>query len=74
MCRRNGFDPKHPPLRGRAARSFGARLLLLLLGLVLVTLIGIVPVVGPLAWLLIMLLGLGALWRAFRVNPAHAPA
>jgi cytoskeletal protein CcmA (bactofilin family) len=60
--------------RGRTERSFGGRLLLLLAGLVVVTLIGIVPVLGVFVWLLVMLLGLGALWQAFRVGPSQAPA
>jgi cytoskeletal protein CcmA (bactofilin family) len=60
--------------RSRAERSFGGRLLLLLAGLVVVTLIGIVPVLGVLVWLLVMLLGLGALWQAFRIRPSQVPA
>jgi hypothetical protein len=60
--------------RGRAQRSFGSRLLLLLAGLFLITLIGIVPVVGVLVWLLVMLLGLGALWRALQAKPSVIPA
>lgn len=60
--------------RDRAARSFGGRLLLLLAGLIVVTLIGIVPVLGILVWLLVVLLGLGALWQAFRVRPSQVPA
>jgi cytoskeletal protein CcmA (bactofilin family) len=60
--------------RSRAERSFGTRLLLLIVGLVVVTLIGVVPVLGVFLWLLIMLLGLGALWQALRVRPGPAPA
>lgn len=60
--------------RGRAERSFGGRLLLLLAGLVVVTLIGIIPVLGILVWLLVVLLGLGALWEALRVRPSQVPA
>jgi hypothetical protein len=59
--------------RGRTERSLGGRLLLLLAGLVMVTLIGIVPVLGVFVWLLVMLAGLGALWQAFRVGPSQAP-
>jgi hypothetical protein len=59
--------------RGRAEYSLGGRLLLLLAGLVVVTLIGIVPVLGVLVWLLVILLGLGALWQAPRVRPSRAP-
>ena len=60
--------------RGRAERSFGGRLLLLLAGLVVVTLIGVVPVLGILVWLLVVLLGLGALWEVLRVRPSQVPA
>ena len=60
--------------RGRAERSFGGRLLLLLAGLVIVTLIGIIPVLGILVWLLILLLGLGALWQASHARPSQVPA
>ena len=60
--------------RGRAQRSFGSRLLLLLAGLFLITLIGIVPVVGVLVWLLVMLLGVGASWRVFQAKPSVGPA
>jgi hypothetical protein len=60
--------------RSRAERTLGGRLLLLLAGLVVVTLIGVVPVLGVLVWLLVVLLGLGALWQAFHVRPAQAPA
>jgi hypothetical protein len=60
--------------RSRAERSFGGRLLLLLAGLVVITLIGVVPVLGVLVWLLVLLLGLGALWQAFRIRPSQVPA
>jgi cytoskeletal protein CcmA (bactofilin family) len=60
--------------RGRAEHSFTGRLLLLLAGLGVVTLAGIVPVVGALVWLLVMLLGLGALWQALRIRSVQAPA
>lgn len=60
--------------RGRAQRSFASRLLLLLAGLLLITIIGIIPVVGVLVWLLVMLLGLGALWRALQAKPSVIPA
>lgn len=60
--------------RGRAERSFGMRLLFLLGGLVVVSLIGIVPIVGALVWLLVMFIGLGALWQALRVKPSPRPA
>jgi cytoskeletal protein CcmA (bactofilin family) len=59
--------------RRRAERlSFGGRLLLLLAGLVVITLIGIVPVLGVFVWLLVMLFGLGAMWQAFRVGQSRA--
>ena len=60
--------------RSRAERSFGGRLLLLLVGLVVVTMIGVVPVLGVLVWLLVVLLRLGALWQAFHVRPSRVPA
>jgi cytoskeletal protein CcmA (bactofilin family) len=60
--------------RSRTERSFGGRLLLLLAGLVVITLIGVVPVLGVLVWLLVVLLGLGALWGAFRVRQSQVPA
>jgi hypothetical protein len=40
----------------------------------LITIIGIIPVVGVLVWLLVMLLGLGALWRALQAKPSVIPA
>ena len=46
--------------RDQVKRSFGSRLLLLLAGLFVITLTGVVPVVGVLLWGLVMLLGVGA--------------
>jgi cytoskeletal protein CcmA (bactofilin family) len=63
--------------RGRESRSFGGRLLLLFVGLLILTLIGIVPVLGFFTWLIAIIAGLGALWRAFRANtiaPTSHPA
>jgi hypothetical protein len=59
--------------RSRTERSLLGRLLLLLAGLAAVTLIGVVPIVGVLVWLLVMLLGLGALWQSLRIRSAQAP-
>jgi hypothetical protein len=62
--------------RERAARSFGGRLLLLIVGLIVLTLLGLIPIIGFLTWVLAVLIGLGALWRALRAAPppAGAPA
>jgi cytoskeletal protein CcmA (bactofilin family) len=60
--------------RTRSEQTLLSRVILLLAGLLVVALIGIVPVVGPLVWLLVMLLGLGALWQALRARSATSPS
>jgi cytoskeletal protein CcmA (bactofilin family) len=60
--------------RGREPRSWGGRVLLLLVGLIVLTLIGLVPFLGFVSWMLALLIGLGALWHALRAPPASAPA
>jgi cytoskeletal protein CcmA (bactofilin family) len=52
--------------RGREERSFIGRIALLLAGLLALTVIGLIPVLGFLTWLLAVTLGLGAFWQAFR--------
>jgi len=47
-------------------RSFWGRLLLLLAGLAILTILGIVPFLGILASLVALTIGLGAMWKAFR--------
>ncbi len=59
--------------RQRAPRSFGGRFGLLLIGMIVLTVLGLIPFVGFVIWLLALLLGLGALWRAVRSAPAAAP-
>jgi hypothetical protein len=60
--------------RSRSEQTLLRRVILLLAGLLVIALIGIVPVVGPLIWLLVMLLGLGALWQALRARSATSPS
>jgi hypothetical protein len=55
--------------RERTPRSFGGRLLLLIVGLIALTLLGLVPIIGFLTWVLAVLIGLGAFWRALRAEP-----
>jgi cytoskeletal protein CcmA (bactofilin family) len=52
--------------RRRAVRSFGGRVLLLVVGLLILAVIGLVPVLGFVVGVLALLIGLGALWRAAR--------
>ena len=59
--------------RARAARSFFARLLLLILGLIALTAVGLVPFLGFLTWLVALLIGLGATWQALRAPRAAVP-
>jgi hypothetical protein len=62
--------------RAGATRSFGGRLLLLLGGLLVLVLVGLVPLVGFVTWLVAVMFGLGAVWRALRGPsvPVAAPA
>jgi cytoskeletal protein CcmA (bactofilin family) len=60
--------------RARGERSFSRRLLLLLGGLILLAVIGLVPVLGFLTWLVAVLLGLGAIWHVLRTGAAPTPA
>jgi hypothetical protein len=58
--------------RPRREASLTMRLVQLLVGVVVLTLIGLIPVVGPLVWLIALLLGLGATWRVLRLRLAPA--
>jgi hypothetical protein len=60
--------------RERATRSFWSRLGLLVVGMVVLTLLGIIPVVGFLVWLAALILGLGAVWQGLRRPPPPAAA
>jgi cytoskeletal protein CcmA (bactofilin family) len=60
--------------RQRSTRGFGARLLFLIVGLVILTVIGLIPIVGFITWLIALLVGLGGLWYAMRNRTAPAPA
>jgi hypothetical protein len=60
--------------RDRLPRSWGGRLLFLIVGLIVLVLIGLVPILGFITWVLALLIGLGALWQAMRTGPAAAAA
>jgi hypothetical protein len=60
--------------RGRAERSWGARVLLLLVGLIILTLIGLIPILGFVTWVIALMIGLGALWQAIRAAPPPGSA
>ena len=49
--------------------SLGRRVLLLLVGLVVLTVIGLIPIAGFITWLIAISFGLGAIWRASRIDP-----
>lgn len=55
--------------RRQEDRSFGARLLLLLVGLVVLGVLGAIPVLGFLTWFGALILGLGAVWQGLRRGP-----
>jgi hypothetical protein len=52
--------------RDRVERSFGGRLLLLIVGLIILAVVGLIPVLGFVVGVLALLIGLGAFWRAAR--------
>jgi cytoskeletal protein CcmA (bactofilin family) len=54
------------------SRSIGGRLLYLLAGLLILVLLGLVPFLGFVVWLLATMFGLGALWQAMRGQPVPA--
>ncbi len=58
--------------RNRTRGSLGGRVVLLLVGLIGLTVIGIIPVIGFVAWFLALILGLGALWSAMRFRDYSA--
>jgi hypothetical protein len=45
------------------------RMLVRLAGLFVITLLGVVSVLGVVVWLLAMVFGVGTLWRRFRIKP-----
>lgn len=59
--------------RPREPRSFGGRLLYLLAGVLILVLLGLVPFLGFVTWLLAVMFGLGAFWQAMRGRVAEAP-
>src|SRR5262249_16278675 len=67
MAIRGGFN------RGeeRAAPGAGGRVAYALLGLAILVVLGIVPVVGHIVWLVASILGLGATMRVLYVELAH---
>lgn len=54
-------------------RGFFGQIWQLIVGLVVLSIIGIIPYIGFLCWLAALLVGLGAVWQALRA-PAPAPA
>ena len=49
-------------------------MLVQLAGLFVITLLGVISVLGVVVWLLAMFLGVGTLWRTFRVKPFFGSA
>jgi cytoskeletal protein CcmA (bactofilin family) len=60
--------------RGRSERSWGGRVLLLLVGLIILTLVGLIPILGFVTWVIALMIGLGALWQGIRSAPATGGA
>ena len=60
--------------RGRNERSWGGRVLLLLVGLIILTLVGLIPILGFVTWVIALMIGLGALWQAIRSGPPPGTA
>jgi cytoskeletal protein CcmA (bactofilin family) len=60
--------------RSRSQRSWGGRVLLLLVGLIILTVIGLIPILGFVTWVVALIVGLGALWQAIRGAPAASGA
>ncbi|MCC6949056.1 MAG: polymer-forming cytoskeletal protein [Bradyrhizobiaceae bacterium] len=58
--------------RVQEPRSFGARLLYLIGGLLILVLLGLVPFLGFVTWMLALMFGLGGLWQALRGRTAGA--
>ena len=55
-------------------RGFFGEIWQLIVGLVVLSIIGIIPYIGFLTWLAALLVGLGAFWQALKAPPAPAPA
>jgi uncharacterized membrane protein len=59
--------------RGRTERTFWGRVGYLIVGLLILTVIGLIPVVGFVVGVLALVVGLGAFWQALRNRTIDDP-